>query len=301
LMSQFQTLRETCQNLTLDAQQKAGFESQVQELTVMNQQWQQAHQVHQAESETLRQKAAETHQLKTEVTQLKVHSQASVQLQDRVELLEGRIISTQAETQRLQDERQLDQGTIHRLHGIIESMHEDGSTEAGLLETELLERNREATTLRRELEEQRRNAEDLVRFQKSSRDSQEASNVLRQEMDKSQADLGAAIQERDSLNTVVERCVEKLEKESRERPFLVDKRMVTQMLASFLEQRNNPSASSEIMAKMADILGFTTAEREQVGLAKGRKKLLELREEPVGLAQLGDLFGGFLMDESEAG
>ena len=37
--------------------------------------------------------------------------------------------------------------------------------------------------------------------------------------------------ERQKLNDVVERCVEKLEKESRERPHLVDKRMVTQMLA----------------------------------------------------------------------
>merc|ERR1719458_100629 len=92
--------------------------------------------------------------------------------------------------------------------------------------------------------------------------------------------------EKSALNNVVERCVEKLEKESRERPHLVDKRMVTQMVAAYLEQRDNPREQLEIMSRMADLLGFTTDERKQVGLSQKRRSLLEQEEEPTGLAEL---------------
>ena len=37
--------------------------------------------------------------------------------------------------------------------------------------------------------------------------------------------------------------------ESRERPFLVDKRMVTQMLAAYLEQRENPGPQLETLGQ----------------------------------------------------
>ncbi|CAK9115174.1 Uncharacterized protein SCF082_LOCUS53314 [Durusdinium trenchii] len=65
-----------------------------------------------------------------------------------------------------------------------------------------------------------------------------------------------------------------MEVDSRERPFLVDKRMVTQMLAAYLEQRDHPGPQQEIMAKMADLLGFSTSEREQVGLSQKRSVLI---------------------------
>merc|ERR1712060_767934 len=114
-------------------------------------------------------------------------------------------------------------------------------------------------------------------------------------------DLVAAQQEVQTLNSVVERCVEKLEQDGRERPHLVDKRMVTQMLAAYLEQRDNPTASQEIMSKMADLLGFTTAEREQVGLSQRRRTLLEQQVDPASLAELTDRFVDFLLEESEGG
>merc|ERR1712060_319502 len=111
-------------------------------------------------------------------------------------------------------------------------------------------------------------------------------------------DLVAAQQEVQTLNSVVERCVEKLEQDGRERPHLVDKRMVTQMLAAYLEQRDNPRQREEIMTKMADLLGFTTAEREQVGLVQRRRTLAE-NDEPAGLLDLADRFADFLLEESE--
>merc|ERR1712190_611147 len=101
-------------------------------------------------------------------------------------------------------------------------------------------------------------------------------------------------QEKLKLSDVVERCVEKLEKESRERPHLVDKRMVTQMIAAYLEQRDTPRQSQEIMARMADLLGFTAAEREQVGLSQRRKTLLE-QQEPASFADIADGFVDFLL------
>ncbi|CAK9002952.1 unnamed protein product [Durusdinium trenchii] len=87
-----------------------------------------------------------------------------------------------------------------------------------------------------------------------------------------------------------------MEVDSRERPFLVDKRMVTQMLAAYLEQRDHPGPQQEIMAKMADLLGFSTSEREQVGLSQKRKGPIA-SEEPANLADLTDRFVDFLMEE----
>jgi len=74
--------------------------------------------------------------------------------------------------------------------------------------------------------------------------------------------------------------------------------MVTQMVAAYLEQRDNPRQAQEIMAKMADLLGFTTTEREQVGLTQRRKTLLE-HQEPASLSDLADGFVDFLLEESE--
>merc|ERR1711870_51794 len=110
------------------------------------------------------------------------------------------------------------------------------------------------------------------------------------ENDSLKKDLAVARQEQTKLNDVVEQCIAKLEKESQERPHLVDKRMVTQMVAAYLEQRDYPKQQLEIMARMADLLGFTAAEREQVGLSQRRRTLLEQQEEPTGLAELSDAF-----------
>merc|ERR1712135_178286 len=110
--------------------------------------------------------------------------------------------------------------------------------------------------------------------------------------------LASVLQERDALKNVVERCVAKLEKESLERPFLVDKRMVTQMMAAYLQQRDYPKQQLEIASKMADLLGFTIAERELVGLRDKRRTLLE--PSPTGLMDLTSRFVDFLIEESES-
>ena len=72
-----------------------------------------------------------------------------------------------------------------------------------------------------------------------------------------QDELAVAKDEQKNLNGVVERCLAKMEADSRERPFLVDKRMVTQMLAVYLEQKDHPGPQQEILQKMADLLGFS--------------------------------------------
>merc|ERR1712194_524761 len=101
-----------------------------------------------------------------------------------------------------------------------------------------------------------------------------------------------ATQETTTLNGVVERCLEKMEKDSMERPHLVDKRMVTQMVAAYLEQQDHHQQQQEILARMADLLGFTTEERNQVGLTQKRRTLVD-QEEPTGLNELTDRFVDF--------
>merc|ERR1712060_624449 len=141
--------------------------------------------------------------------------------------------------------------------------------------------------------------EELVQVQRECREAADEGRVLKAENEGLQRDLAAAKQEQVSLNDVVNRCLSKLDKESQERPHLVDKRMVTQMVAAYLEQRDYPKQQLEIMARMADLLGFTAAEREQVGLAQRRRTLLDQKEEPAGLAELSDAFVDFLYEESE--
>merc|ERR1712039_1050521 len=159
--------------------------------------------------------------------------------------------------------------------------------------------SRECAALRREAEDYRRRIEDLLQRHQESKEAADEGRVLKAENETLQRDLAASKEDQAQLTSVVNRCLEKLEKEGQERPHLVDKRMVTQMVAAYLEQRDNPRQQQEIMARMADLLGFTAAEREQVGLSQRRRTLLEQQEEPTGLAELSDAFVDFLYEESE--
>jgi len=298
LMAQFETLRSTCQSLSLDAQQKAGMEAQVQELMRMNAQWQQAHQSMNMEAEHLRLRAEKSHRLESEVDQLREYQRAYARLEERLQEAEASLDASEREAVQLRNERSNDHGTIQRLQAVVEAIQESGESEAGHLEAELLERSRENASLRRDAEDQRRRLEELLKSQQDWREAVDQSRDLKAENEDLRRNLAATAQEKDTLHDVVTRCVEKLEKESRERPHLVDKRMVTQMVAAYLEQRDNPRQAQEIMAKMADLLGFTTTEREQVGLTQRRKTLLE-HQEPASLSDLADGFVDFLLEESE--
>jgi len=299
LMAQFESLRETCQSLSLDSQQKAGLEGQVQELTRMNAQWQQLHQNQTSEFEGLRQRTQELQQLEAEVLQLRQCKEACGRLERQLREAEERLEASSADSARCQDERRSEHATIQRLQALLESMEERGESQAGQLEAELLAQRRESAALHRQTEEQQLRIEELLRGRRECREAAEEGRALKTESERLKQDLATAQLEHTKLNGVVEQCIAKLQKESQERPHLVDKRMVTQMLAAYLEQRENPRQQQEIMSKMADLLGFTAAEREQVGLAQRRRTLLEQQDEAAGLADLTDRFVDFLFEESE--
>jgi len=266
----------------------------------MNAQWQQVHQNVTAESESLRQRALENHQLQSEVNHLRQYQQAYAELERRLSTSEQLLAERNLDAENVHALRSGDAATIQRLQTELESLQENGESQAGQLEAELLERSRELVRLRREKEDQQRKMEELLQRQLDSNQAAEECSTLRSENEALRQRTDTAEQEKQTLSGVVERCLGKLEKDGRERPHLVDKRMVTQMLAAYLEQRDNPVNQQEIMVKMADLLGFTTAEREQVGLSQRRKTLGELQE-PAGLLDLSDRFVDFLMEESEAG
>eukprot|EP00930_Biecheleria_cincta_P064306 TRINITY_DN4986_c0_g1_i1.p1 TRINITY_DN4986_c0_g1~~TRINITY_DN4986_c0_g1_i1.p1 ORF type:complete len:1047 (-),score=400.60 TRINITY_DN4986_c0_g1_i1:179-2959(-) len=300
LMTQFESLSATCQTLSLDSQQKSGLESQVAELIQMNAQWQQAHQNLNAQSEDLRKRALDSHQLQSEVARLRQFEHAVLDMEAQLRHAEQQLELKTQEAASMASVHESNALTIQRLQGELESMHESGESQAGQLEAELMERSRETAALRREKEEQQRKLEECMKQQEArGRDSEDA-KTLRMERDDLRQNLEVAKQEQKTLNGVIERCLGKMEKDAQERPHLVDKRMVTQMLAAYLEQRDNPGPQQEIIAKMADLLGFTSAEREQVGLSQRRKTLADMQE-PQGLADLSDRFVDFLMEESEAG
>eukprot|EP00928_Gymnodinium_smaydae_P036369 TRINITY_DN25433_c1_g4_i1.p1 TRINITY_DN25433_c1_g4~~TRINITY_DN25433_c1_g4_i1.p1 ORF type:complete len:549 (-),score=177.86 TRINITY_DN25433_c1_g4_i1:36-1682(-) len=299
LMTQFESLRTTCENLSLDAQQKAGLESQVQELMKVNVQWQQAHQSLNDEKEGLQHHVGELQQLRAEVAQLRRVEAACSVLEERLREADARLDEQANENARLQGEGLSAQATIQRLQSLLEAMEDTGASHAGQLESELLERSRECAALRREAEELRRLAAEHVRRQQEMQEAAEDGRTLRSELSSVREALAKAEEEKKALGGVVDRCVEKLEKDSRERPHLVDKRMVTQMIAAFLEHRDKPRQAQDIMAKMADLLGFTSAEREQVGLSQQRRSLLRQTEDPTNLSELSDRFMDFLLEEAE--
>merc|ERR1712129_410042 len=188
-----------------------------------------------------------------------------------------------------------------RLQSMVEASQEMGEFEAGNLEGELLERTRECSALRREAEDSRRRIEDMLKLQKDCQEAAEAGRTLRTENDGLKSELEAKKQETQTLNDCVERCLQKMEKDGQERPHLVDKRMVTQMVAAYLEQRDFPRQQLEVLTRMADLLGFTAEERHQVGLTHKKRSILEQEEEPTGLAELSDRFVDFLLEETEGG
>lgn len=197
-----------------------------------------------------------------------------------------------------QQQREADAATIGRLQATLEALQDNGESQASQMEAELLERSRECSALRREAEQHRRRAEELARWQQETAEAAKLNSSMREENATLRQQLEASQQEQHSLNAVVERCLTKMEQDSRERPHLVDKRMVTQMVAAYLEQRDHPRQQQEILTKMADLLGFSTSEREQVGLLRKRKALLD-QEESGGFADLSDRFVDFLLEESE--
>merc|ERR1740123_1609087 len=117
-MAQFETLRSTCQSLSLDSQQKAGLEGQVQELMRMNAQWQQAHQSLTSESESLRQRAVEVQQLQAEVMQLRQFQQMCHHLEQQLREADEKLEAANAEAAGVREERRSEQGTIQRLQAL---------------------------------------------------------------------------------------------------------------------------------------------------------------------------------------
>lgn len=298
LIKQIEDVQNNCQNLSLDAQQKGSLESQVAELARINAKWQQAHQDLNADAENLRQQTADMQELQAEVVRLRPYAQAYASVAQRMQDAEAQLESSQQQVFQIQQERNADQATIQRLQAAMDDMHYDGESQAGLLEAELLERTSQKEALRREAEEQRRKVEELLEMHADMREAASAGTKLRDENIALKSDLEQAQKEKASLSDVIQRCVEKLEKESQERPHLVDKRMVTQMMAAYLEQRDNPREQQEITARMADLLGFTAAEREQCGLRDVRRGLRTPGED--GVEELTNAFVDFLLEESES-
>jgi len=279
--------------------QQMSLEQQVHELTQMNAQWQQAHYHLSQEVELLRHRTMEFDQLKAEVLQLRSGRYEVGRLQDQVRDAETAMQEAQLEAAKLREASESHRGTIQRLQSALESLGDSGEARCDDLEVQLLESQREVSSLRRELEEQRRRAEELRMSQQASAEATELGERCQRENESLKEQLAAALREKEQLSGIVERCVEKLEKESRERPHLIDKRMATQMIAAYLEQRENPKEQQEILAKMADLLGFTAAEREQVGLVQRRRRINPDAEEPSDFNDLTDRFVEFLYEESE--
>mmetsp|Transcript_24118 Transcript_24118/g.55696 ORF Transcript_24118/g.55696 Transcript_24118/m.55696 type:complete len:301 (-) Transcript_24118:90-992(-) len=281
------------------AAEPASLEAQVQELLHMNAQWQQAHHHLSQEVDLLRHRTYEFDQLKAEVLQLRSGRYELNRLQEQLREAELAMQEAQLEASQLKEASDSERSTILRLQNAIESLRDSGESRCEDLEAQLLESQREVSGLRRELEGQKKQVEELRSTQQASKDVLELGEQHQKENAALKEELAAALQEKQHLSGIVERCVEKLEKESRERPHLVDKRMATQMLAAYLEQRENPREQQEILNKMADLLGFTAAEREQVGLTQRRKRLDPEAEEPSDFSDLTDRFVEFLHEESE--
>jgi len=298
-MKQLESVSETCQNLTMDSQQKSGLEGQVNELLRMNAQWQQAHQNLNAESESMRQRLVQVEQLQLEVRRLEPFEAAAREMELRLQDTEQSLEQHRNALIEAQQLRSHDSTAVQRLQLEMESLRESQESQVSQLEAQLMESSSEKVRLQREKDDLQHRMEELLQRQQDNSQAAEDGKGLRRENETLRQELAMSQEEQKNLNTVVERCLAKMEIDSRERPFLVDKRMVTQMLAAYLEQRDHPKAQQEILTKMADLLGFSTSEREQVGLSHKRKS--PLTEDPADLSDLTDRFVDFLLEESEAG
>jgi len=83
------------------------------------------------------------------------------------------------------------------------------------------------------------------------------------------------------LNIELGRCMDELRKVAAERPFLWDRRLVTQGLCVYLEQRDR-STRAEVLARLADTLEFTLEERERLGVTR---KLSRVEQDLADAAQ----------------
>lgn len=172
--------------------------------------------------------------------------------------MEARLQSQTATCELLQRQNDASCATLQNYQNLLEAYEDAGEVNVITLKAELTEKKGEAATLQEELEECHRRIEDLLQEQQNSMRAAEQVVSL-------QDALRSSEEEKGKLSGDLNRYLQKMEKYGEERAHMVDKRLVVHMVGTFMAKRDELTHHEEILARMADVLGFTLEERSEVG------------------------------------
>jgi len=229
------------------------------------------------------QKAEEVNtQLKDKLAEKKSHqkesrshasddSAVSKDFKRRNEDLEKQLRSTHAKLEEAQQAYHDQHSQIEQLENMIETLEADVHNTDGASGAELLGALSDNRQLQRkvdELEKEKASTTKLRRERDERYSEMEMNfNMSRNHLEKMASEVDRMKAELVNAQEVSHQAIYKLRKDMEDRPFLVDKRMCVQMLVAYL---NAPKSSNiEILQRMADSLGFTKEERQQLGLERG--------------------------------
>jgi len=300
LMAQFQQLQVQCARISSLEEEKSILEGQLQqlmkscgELQRQNAEWQQEREGLVLEATQLRNRAGDAQQLESRLSQASQSAHQLAVSQQAEEKLRHELRSVQDELSAEKAARAAEADGAGSLRDMIEAMHEEHQSAVSMLEAELSDKRSYCFRLERTLETRDQTIDQMRQEASISSQAVSATQDDRSELHKMIEALKA---ENASLNAAVEQCVRKLQERPDESPFMVDKRLVIQMVIALVEQGSTPAKQHEIKQRMADSLGFTQVEREQIGVLPKAQRLSDSARYVVG--GLADMFVEFLNTEA---
>ncbi|CAD7934230.1 unnamed protein product [Amoebophrya sp. A25] len=275
--------------------------SRVGELEDYNIKWQQRHDKQGREMERLKNWVNEH---KPDAHELKEAREAATRVAAlETELQELRTAQTDLQNRNTEVQKALEheQGINKKLQLTIDTVQGDHGSEIDRLEASLAQANKQKRTFQSQISELEESLQKrrVTQTQESERLNSEKSRVdeLEKELAKVRESCTALIGERDHFSKLVDQCFEKMKRESEDRIFQVDRRVVCDSLTQYCKvdrvlgrslfegvlhitgsgarqyrpkmeaiEEENHTQKQEILSRLADSLGFSADEREQVGL-----------------------------------
>eukprot|EP00397_Hematodinium_sp_SG-2012_P001540 GEMP01001543.1.p1 GENE.GEMP01001543.1~~GEMP01001543.1.p1 ORF type:complete len:1430 (+),score=500.16 GEMP01001543.1:353-4642(+) len=288
LLQQFEALQSTSAQLRADAEEKQRLQAEVTRLEHVNNQWQVA-------AQAQKDKLSDLHDAHAELEGKQKHGSYDPEMRLRLQEAEQK---NRAVAQNLEDVLQLNQekeAEIEQLQSMLETFKEEQMFGEGRDNAELEVQLSENRELRRRLDELRAQMQKNVEVRQGRDDryfEMEAEvGKLRTETEMLQPENIRLREELRNAQDVSHQAIAKLRRDMEDRPFLIDKRLCVQMLMQYFSAPYDTRA--EILCRMADSLGFTQEDREQLGI---KKRVLGRNDRNSG--NFGDAFLDFLQEEA---
>ncbi|CEM02539.1 unnamed protein product [Vitrella brassicaformis CCMP3155] len=301
LMIQYTRLQTTCRDLQQNENRAQQLQQERDDAVRETRQWQQAHST---VSESLQQISLEVADLRARCESVGVLERnleearfALSQYEDR----ERNRKTQESDSAVLREERdaalrdlRATQSALDRLNAVLEEMQDERDSAVSRLENELTSARMETNAAKRQLEQVSELHSEVVSLRKQLEAVTEERNDLLQRKAFLENELK-------NYSSSVEGLLARLQKETEEKHFMVDRRVVNDMLTGYVESHvmGLHDRQRELLSLMSEMLQFSEADKEKVGLIGARLQQQQPQHPQQPTSTLVDQFMDFLAQETE--